>query len=411
VGEGRDKTTVTAGPFRASSFAHTFEGSSSGILLGAALLSLCAVGCASSAPQGKHPAAPVDSLPVGRAEHAAPSGAATVPGQSQPVGPQATAEAPRVSFAAQGLARRTDTPADHALREADAALAAEDFALAKEKYTAARRLAPADPAPLVGLARVAMRDVSLAYGAAAEDVEAQTALELTGRALALDVTYLPGRFERGRLLLATGRADEALPLLERCAAELPNDAEAQSSLAVARLATGDVDSALSAFERAVRLEPSSSERNANLGTAYMMRGDVERAIFSYETALRIERGNARIHSDLGTAYLAQGDLPRALEHLTRAVALEPERATFASNLAYAHLVEGKNEQALAVARRATMLDPALGSAWLNLSIAEARRGDLRAARRAVDKALELDPTDPRAKENSAELAELEARAR
>ncbi len=312
------------------------------------------------------------------------------------------------SLAVQGLARGDGTAADRELETGDAALAISSFEEAARRYAAAQRLAPRDPAPLVGLARVAMSEVSLAYGASADDARGREALSLLDRALALDEAYLPARFERGRVLLALGRADDALATLTRTARELPEDAEAQSALAVARLATGDTEGALSAFERAVRLEPTSAERNANLGTAYMMRGDVERAARSYETALRIEPNNARVHGDLGAAYLAIGDLKGAQKHLTRAVALEPERATFTSNLAYARLVEGKYEQALALARRATQLDPELGSAWINLATAEARRGNLRGAREALNRALVIDPTDPRALENSAELAELEA---
>jgi Flp pilus assembly protein TadD len=109
---------------------------------------------------------------------------------------------------------------------------------------------------------------------------------------------------------------------------------------------------------------------------------------------------------LGTAYLALNQTAKALPELDRAVALAPDHATYVSNLSYAYFLAGQLDLAISTATKASKLDPKLGSAWINLGTALAKKGDLLAAERAYQRALALDPTDPRAKANLAELAEM-----
>jgi Flp pilus assembly protein TadD len=99
-----------------------------------------------------------------------------------------------------------------------------------------------------------------------------------------------------------------------------------------------------------------------------------------------------------------------LPELDRAVTLAPERATYVSNLSYAYFLTGQLDLAIATATKASKLDPKLGSAWINLGTALAKKGDFSAAERAYQRALSLDPSDPRAKANLAELAELKRAA-
>jgi Flp pilus assembly protein TadD len=104
--------------------------------------------------------------------------------------------------------------------------------------------------------------------------------------------------------------------------------------------------------------------------------------------------------------LTQGAIPQAVTELKKATELDPQRATFRSNLARALELSGDIPGAIESARHATKLDPKLGSAWINLGTALAKRGDYAEAERAFRQAQALDPTDPRPRENLAELAEL-----
>lgn len=323
--------------------------------------------------------------------------------------PSSQPEPRSLSLAHRGLARGDGTPADAALKRGDDAWHAEQWQSARHHYEEAQRLAPRDPAPWVGLARVALANAPLSFGALSDYPAAEEALRALERALELDGDFLVARFERGRVLLARGDAETALPLLADCARRLPHDAEAQSAWGVALLASGDARGASERLAEAARLEPDRAERFANLGTAQLLAGDVDAAVRSYRTALRLAPGEARHHSDLGTALLLQGDAASAIEELRRAVRLEPERATFVSNLAYAHWVGGHYAEAARLARRALELDEQLSSAWINLGLAEVRLGRREAARQAFQRALELDPNDPRVVSNLEELDALETR--
>jgi tetratricopeptide (TPR) repeat protein len=340
---------------------------------------------------------------------ATPGGDGVCPGAAPAAPAQGTSsttpQKPR-SAAVEQLARGTGTAADTKLAEGDAALEADDYDNAAKHYGEAKRLAPEDPAPLVGLARVALRrsGIELGYASAPKDPQVQGVLRTLDRALRLDPRFAPALLERGRALLILGEAEPALSALRGAAKGLPHDAEAQSALGVALLATGAPGDALQHFQRASQLDPNNPERLTNLGTAYMMRGRVPEAVRAYRRAVALDPSDPRTQGDLGTAYLAQHDLDSAMVHLEKAVALDP-RATFLSNLGYAYQLLGMNERAVSTYRRALDKDPKLGSAWINLGTVLAQQGKLAEAEKALKEAERLDPSDPRAKAN---LEELEA---
>jgi Flp pilus assembly protein TadD len=310
----------------------------------------------------------------------------------------------------RNLSRGTSAPVDQALARGDKAYEDGDLGAAKAAYAEARKLAPSDPAPRVGLVRVALdeSDVPTNYAAAPNHRGIVALLKDLDAALALDREFAPAHVERGRLLLILGRADEALLALEHASKLLPGDPEAQSALGVALIATGHPDRALEYFRRASELDRDDPERLTNLGTTLMMLGRVEQAITAYERAVALAPHDPRAHGDLGTAHLAANRADRALPHLERAVTLAPERATYLSNLGYAHQLKGDLDRAIAIYKQAIAKDERLGSAWINLGTALAKQGKYAEAEQALKKALKLDPTDPRAKANLQELQEQRA---
>lgn len=307
-----------------------------------------------------------------------------------------------------GLSRGTGDALDQELFEADKAYAADDLKSAKQHFQKAKKLAPNDPAPEVGLLRVALAESGVAtdYAAAPKDKKI-IALEKRARALAqAHSNYGPLRVERGRLLLILGEADKAMAELEKGVELEPNDPESHSALGVALLATGKAEQSLTRFRKAVELDRDNPARLANLGTAHMMRGQVEEAIKAYERAVALAPTDARARGDLGTAYLAANKPDQALPHLEQAVKLAPERATFLSNLGYAQQQRGELDKAIATYKLALKKDDKLGSAWINLGTALAQKGQLDEAETAFKKAQAIDPSDPRVKANLEELAEL-----
>src|SRR5688572_10726525 len=227
------------------------------LFLGCALLPSCAEQHAAAPP----PQTPATAQQVSAATPVAPPTAAN----DAPAAPVETAEPDK-------LARGDGTPADRALAEGDALLEKGELASARAAYERAQKLAPKDPAPRAGLARVTLAsdDVPSDYGAGLNDARLLRLLKDLDDARVLDPNYGPVELERGRTLLVLGRATEALAALRRAAELLPRQAEAQSALGVALIATGAVGDAVTYLTRASRLDPNTSERFTNLGTVLLL---------------------------------------------------------------------------------------------------------------------------------------------
>jgi len=307
-----------------------------------------------------------------------------------------------------GLARGSGDDADRALLGGDQALEQEDLEAARRHYERARRLAPEDPAPAVGLVRVRLAKTGLPLSPAAAPDDRRL-LELQRELSAIlkrSSDYGPAYLEHGQIALMLGQASDALVSLERAAQLMPYDPDAHTALGVALLATGQRAAAAARLERAVALDPHSPDRLANWGAALLSTGRVRDAIRAYEQAVALAPDDPRASGDLGTAYLAANDPYRALPHLERAVKLAPQRATFLSNLGHAYQVLGRYDQAIATCRRALVEDDQLVEAWVNLAIAYAKQRRYDDADHALGRAHALAPDDPRVRANQAELDAL-----
>ncbi|GMV18857.1 MAG: tetratricopeptide repeat protein [Polyangiaceae bacterium] len=387
---------------------------------------LVCLACGSEQPPARAPSAqpPLPPPPGLYSENHTPTPLGTAPACAPgapctpPVAPTASASAkapeppppepPKAGKMPGGLSRGTGDALDAALFEGDKAYAADQLKSAKQHYEKAKKLAPKDPAPEIGLVRVALAESGVAtdFSAAPKDKKILALEKRVAAVIKTHAGYGPARVERGRLLLILGEADKALAELEKGVALEPTDPESHSALGVALLATGKAEQALSRFRRAAELDRDNPARLANLGTAYMMRGQVEEAIKAYERAVALAPNDPRARGDLGTAYLAANKADQALPHLEQAVKLAPDRATFLSNLGYAQQQRGELDKAIATYQLALKKDDKLGSAWINLGTALAQKGKLDEAESAFKKAQALDPSDPRVKANLEELAEL-----
>lgn len=307
------------------------------------------------------------------------------------------------------LARADGAPGDALLAEGDAAYENDDFEKADAKYRQAARLAPSDPAPKVGICRVAIAKTNLAtdYNVAPKHPVLERVVADLRRTINKQVRFGPAYTEMGRALLMLGRAEEAQQALAKAIDIAPDEAEAHSAYGVAMLATGNIDSAVQHLERSAALDPGSAPRQTNLGTALMMQGRTADALRAYEVAARLSPDDPRILGDIGTALLADNQVDAAVSSLNRAVAVDPKRATLRSNLCYALELRHDFRAAIAECRQAVALDEKLVSGWVNLATAFALTGDRAEAKKALERARKIDPSDPRVKANLEELRALE----
>jgi tetratricopeptide (TPR) repeat protein len=126
-------------------------------------------------------------------------------------------------------------------------------------------------------------------------------------------------FMRGELLLALGRAAEALPLLQRCAELDPTLARLHFQLGTALQATDDRAGALTAFAHEIeRTDDARVKVLAHLNRSLLFERDANwsAAAAEIEAALAIEPTRLEAYGDLASVYLEADrpdDAARALE--------------------------------------------------------------------------------------------------
>jgi tetratricopeptide (TPR) repeat protein len=161
-----------------------------------------------------------------------------------------------------------------------------------------------------------------------------------------------------RLLLRSGRADRAVPVLENIVAQAPYAAEPYSMLGEARLTLGRIDAAIEAYETAAEINPRNY---LILGDLYERQARWEDAAKSYEQALANPRSATR---DVRLRYFAallnsssKQAAEKARDGLKDYLMTNPQDARGLVMLSRAHLELGDFANAEEAARRLLALDP------------------------------------------------------
>jgi tetratricopeptide (TPR) repeat protein/SAM-dependent methyltransferase len=172
------------------------------------------------------------------------------------------------------------------------------------------------------------------------------AIELIGRAIAINDAMPDFHFNLGVILEGVGRRDEAAARY-RAATELrPDHFGASVNLGNVLLAQGQLDEAEAACRRAVALGPQSGDAHYNLGTVLARQQRYGEAAIQFTDAVHLKADFAAAHGSLGAALLATRDFETAARHLRRAFALDPRNHQVAVNLGHAELAQGHEAEAL-----------------------------------------------------------------
>jgi protein O-GlcNAc transferase len=224
----------------------------------------------------------------------------------------------------------------------------------------------------------------------------------------------PARYRLGDALYQLGRAAEALPLLERVAADDNRNAEYQYKLGNALKDMGSNEKALAHYQRALQLDPRHARALNNTGTMLEEQDRLEDALEhyrraaaadekllpartnlavllhrlerfgeatqAYEDLVRLSPGSIGDWCNLGNAYQGLGRYDEAVRCYERALALDPGSADAHYHSGIALLNLGQFEQAEVAARRAADIQPEHAEGWANL-------GDTLLAQDRVDDAL------------------------
>jgi len=124
-------------------------------------------------------------------------------------------------------------------------------------------------------------------------------------------------------------------------------APAQENLERGRalLNSGNATDAIAVLSTAVSTDPTLHEAHNLLGVAYEMKGLRERAFESFQKALKADEDNGEYLNNLGFLYFKNGDNDKAVKYLKRAVKVAPQAQRYWNNLGLVQAQRAKFDEA------------------------------------------------------------------
>ncbi len=196
----------------------------------------------------------------------------------------------------------------------------------------------------------------------------------------------------GALLKTQGRDAEALTVMRRAAALLPEDAQVLSNLGLVLADLGELAEAEGCQRRAIAARDDFAEAHYNLGNTLLAQRRHEDAVISYRRATELRADFALAHCNLGNALMELDRLRDAEGAYQRALALQPDLAEGHNNLGRNLKAQGRLHEAATCYRRALALRPNYAEACSNLGEALTVQGRLGEGEAALRQAL-LDKPD------------------
>ncbi len=193
------------------------------------------------------------------------------------------------------------------------------------------------------------------------------------------------------ILLEAGRADAALPHIERTLALRPDYPEALNNLGNCLTPLGRAREAIAPLERAIQLQPKYAEAHNNLGVALMALGREEEGRSRFQAAVKLNPGYATAHRNLGLALANTGRTTEALPHFKRTLALLPNDPEAHLQLGTALALQSRYAEALPHFEAALALDAESADAHLRLSMTLRSLGRTADANSHYQEAVRLNP--------------------
>lgn len=162
--------------------------------------------------------------------------------------------------------------------------------------------------------------------------------------LTLDPGHAGARVQRGLLLTAALRHDDALLDFGAVLATEPDNAEALAGRGGVFWYLQNLDLAERDLTRALTLRPDSVSALIDLGNVWQDRQDYDRAIGCYDRALAIQPANVTAHSNRATALQMTHRYDEAAAAYRRAAEIGPDQHEAKVCIALCHLHAGRWEE-------------------------------------------------------------------
>lgn len=187
------------------------------------------------------------------------------------------------------------------------------------------------------------------------------------------------------------RDDEALSVMHKAAALIPDDPDVHNNLGSALREAGQHDLAITHFERALALNPDFPDALNGLAITLKQQGDPAKVISLLKRAIELRPTFPEAHYNLGNAIKAEGDLDEAMQCYMEALKLRPGYADAYNSLGNTLMLKGEPEEALACYRQSLACNPGFQEAFNGMGNALRALGQLDEAILKYQEALRLKP--------------------
>ena len=160
---------------------------------------------------------------------------------------------------------------------------------------------------------------------------AERAKRAAERAVRIDPDLPEAQVTAARILRATGRPAEALPVLRKVLERDPSNVEAVKELAAALQASGDFAGAETTWGHLVEMRPTSWSSHKDLAGFLFQRSRYEEAAREYQKGMDLNPDAFGLPYSLGAVRIRQGRFDDAIGALKKSIEIKP------SSVAYSNL--------------------------------------------------------------------------
>jgi predicted TPR repeat methyltransferase len=176
-------------------------------------------------------------------------------------------------------------------------------------------------------------------------VEAQ---ELYRRVLDIAPVHPRALHYSGVLAHQQGRHAEAISLVERSLALVPDQADWHSNLGIVLQSDGKLERAIDAYQRAIAIDPGHANAYSNLGVLLRATGKPADAEAAYRTAIRLNPEHIDAYTNLGILLNGVKRTEEAAACYCKVITLRPKHREARKLLAMAHCTLGEIGEAVGI---------------------------------------------------------------
>jgi tetratricopeptide (TPR) repeat protein len=237
----------------------------------------------------------------------------------------------------------------------------------------------------------------------------QQAVELIGKAIALNPAVPTAHCNLGAALTALQRHAEALASFDRAIALKADLADAHGNRAAALIALKQYEQAISSCDKALALKPEYPEAHNNRAHALNALKRHEEAVASCDAAIALRPNYPEAHNNRGNALNALARHTEAVANYDKAIAFAPKYAEAYNNRGNALYHLGRAEDAAASYELAIAIRPDYAEAYNNRANALTSLHRCGPALASYDQAIALKPDYAEASFNKSVLLLLMGR--